>query len=193
MGPYGFYRNGGPHWGSVRLIAPVRDGLVHFPPDFVVPVRPMIGFVSLQEAAPHRGALDGGGNMDFNAVQPGSILHIRAQKPGALLYICDVHARMGDGELTGTGVEIDAATRQQLQLSSTDGALVVAVTPGSAAEKAGIRAGDVITKAGDTAVHSPDDLSDALSEAKPGDHMAIQVERGGNQLTLDATLGQRAN
>lgn len=106
VGPYGFYRNGGPHWGSIRLVAPVKDNLVHFPPDFVVPVRPMIGYVSLESVAPHQ--IDTGGNMDFNAVQPGSTIHIRAQKQGGLMTLMDVHARMGDGELTATGVEIDA-------------------------------------------------------------------------------------
>ena len=107
VGPYGFYRNGGPHWGSIRLIAPVRDGFVHFPPDFVVPERPMIGVISLASAAPHQ--IDTGGNTDFNSYMAGSIVHIRAQKPGGLMSLGDVHARMGDGELTGTGVEIDSA------------------------------------------------------------------------------------
>ena len=107
VGPYGFYRNGGPNWGNWRCVAPVRDGLIHFPPDFVVPVRPMIGVVQLESWAPN--AIDHGGNMDFNAIQPGSTVHIRAQKPGGLLYLGDVHARMGDGELTGAGVEIDSA------------------------------------------------------------------------------------
>lgn len=107
VGPYGFYRNGGPHWGSIRLIAPVRDGLVHFPPDFVVPIRPMIGVVQLESVAGYE--IDHGGNMDFNSIQPGSTVHIRAQKPGGGLSLGDVHARMGDGELTGTGVEIDSA------------------------------------------------------------------------------------
>ncbi len=115
VGLYGFYRNGGPHWGSVRLLAPVRDGLVHFPPDFVVPVRPMIGYVHFESVAPYQ--IDHGGNMDFNSVQPGSTLHIRAQKPGAYLYLCDVHARMGDGELTATGVEIDAAVTLKVDRS----------------------------------------------------------------------------
>lgn len=115
VGPYGFYRNGGPHWGSVRLIAPVRDGLVHFPPDFVVPVRPMIGVIALASVAPHQ--IDHGGNMDFNAIQPGSTVHIRAQKPGGLLTLGDVHARMGDGELTGTGVEIDSAVTLKVDRS----------------------------------------------------------------------------
>lgn len=109
VGPYGFYRNGGPFWGSVRLVAPVRDRLIHFPPDFVVPIRPMIGVVQLASVAPHAGALDQGGNMDFNSIQPGSTVHLRSQKPGGYLSFGDVHARMGDGELTGTGVEIDSA------------------------------------------------------------------------------------
>lgn len=115
VGPYGFYRNGGPFWGSMRCIAPVRDGLVHFPPDFVVPVRPMIGYLSLESVAPYQ--IDHGGNMDFNAVQPGSTIHIRAQKDGGLLFLGDVHARMGDGELTGTGVEIDSAVTLKVDRS----------------------------------------------------------------------------
>ena len=115
VGPYGFYRNGGPHWGSLRLIAPVRDGLVHFPPDFVVPVRPMIGVVQLESVAPHQ--IDTGGNMDFNAIQPGSTVHVKAQKPGGLLTLGDVHARMGDGELTGTGVEIDSTITMRVDRS----------------------------------------------------------------------------
>ena len=105
--PYGFYRNGGPNWGNWRCLAPVRDGLIHFPPDFVVPVRPMIGVVQLEPWA--ASAIEHGGNMDFNAIQPGSTVHIRAQKPGGLFSLGDVHARMGDGELTGAGVEIDSA------------------------------------------------------------------------------------
>ena len=106
-GPYGFYRNGGPHWGSIRLVAPVRDGLVHFPPDFVVPTRPMIGYIALESVAPFQ--IDHGGNTDYNSYQAGSTVHIRVQKPGALMMLTDVHARMGDGELTATGVEIDSA------------------------------------------------------------------------------------
>ena len=115
VGPYGFYRYGGPHWGSMRGIGPVRDGLVHFPPDFVVPVRPMIGVVAVESVAPYE--IDHGGNMDFNSVQPGSTIHLRAQKPGARLSFGDVHARMGDGELTGTGVEIDSALTLRIDRS----------------------------------------------------------------------------
>ncbi len=113
--PYGFYRNAGPHWGYWRCVAPVRDGLIHFPPDFVVPVRPMIGVIELASVAPH--PIDHGGNMDFNAVQPGSTVHIRAQKAGGLLSIGDAHARMGDGELTAAGVEIDTTVTLRVDRS----------------------------------------------------------------------------
>lgn len=118
VGPYGFYRNGGPHWGSMRMVAPVRDGLVHFPPDFVVPARPMIGYIALAtlaSAGPHQ--IESGGNTDFNSYQAGSTVHIQAQKEGGLMTLTDVHARMGDGELTGTGVEIDSAITLKISRS----------------------------------------------------------------------------
>jgi len=115
VGPYGFYRNGGPHWGYTRNVAPVRDGLIHFPPDFVVPVRPMIGVIQLESVAPH--SIDHGGNMDFNSIQPGSTVHIRAQQKGGGLSLGDTHGRMGDGELTGAGVEIDTVVTLKVDRS----------------------------------------------------------------------------
>ncbi len=55
----------------------------------------------------------GGHDQDYEnnheSYQAGSTVHIRAQKPGGLMTLTDVHARMGDGELTATGVEIDSA------------------------------------------------------------------------------------
>lgn len=107
VGPYGYYNNGGPFRGSLRSVAPVRDGLLHFPPDFVVPIKPMIGVIQLEAVTNNYCA--SGGNMDYNSICPGSTVYIRAQKSGGYLYLGDVHARMGDGELTATGVEIDSA------------------------------------------------------------------------------------
>ncbi len=109
VGPYGYYNNGGPFRCDLRSVAPVRDGLLHFPPDFVVPVRPMIGVVQLQPALERPTPWNHGGNMDYNSICAGSAVHIRAQRPGGHFFVGDVHARMGDGELTATGVEIDAA------------------------------------------------------------------------------------
>lgn len=110
VGPYGYYNNGGPFRGSLRSVAPVKDGLLHFPPDFVVPVRPMIGVIQLAPASQHPGGgWNHGGNLDYNTIRAGSTVHIRVQQYEGHLFVGDVHARMGDGELTGTGVEIDSA------------------------------------------------------------------------------------
>ncbi|HCR18088.1 MAG TPA: hypothetical protein DIU35_11450, partial [Candidatus Latescibacteria bacterium] len=53
VGPYGYYNNGGPFRGSLRSVAPVKDDLLHFPPDFVVPIRPMIGVMQLAPVSEH--------------------------------------------------------------------------------------------------------------------------------------------
>jgi amidase len=107
-GPYGYSNNHGPVRGPMRVLTPIKDGMVHFPPDFVVPVRPMIGVVHLAAAAALPFSIwDSGGNLDFNSIRAGSTVYIRAQRYGGLLTIGDAHAYMSDGELTGTGVEID--------------------------------------------------------------------------------------
>ena len=108
VGPFGYYNNGGPFRGSLRTVAPVKNGLIEFPPDFTVPVRPMLGVVRLEAVSHHPCAWNHGGNMDFNSIRAGATVYIRAQKAGGYLFVGDAHARMGDGELTGTGVEIDS-------------------------------------------------------------------------------------
>jgi amidase len=44
---------------------------------------------------------------------------LRAQVEGALLYIGDVHAAMGDGEVSGTGIEIGARVTVRVGLGDT--------------------------------------------------------------------------
>src|SRR6185436_6230179 len=107
-GPYGYSNNHGPVRGPMRVLTPIKDGMAHFPPDFVVPIRPMIGVVHLQTAAALPFNIwDSGGNLDFNSIRAGSTVYIRAQRYGGMLTLGDAHAYMSDGELTGTGVEID--------------------------------------------------------------------------------------
>jgi len=107
-GPYGYCNNHSPWRGPLRYLVPIKDGMVHFLPDFVIPIRPMIGVVQLQSAAALPFSIwDNGGNFDFNSIRPGSTVYIRAQRYGGMLTIADAHAYMSDGELTGTGVEID--------------------------------------------------------------------------------------
>lgn len=89
----------------------VRDGVVHFSDELRFSVKPMLGVIGV---APAEGEVltfapgSHGGNMDINAAEPGSTVYLPVRAPGALLAIGDVHARMGDGELTGGGLDIAA-------------------------------------------------------------------------------------
>jgi putative serine protease PepD len=69
-----------------------------------------------------------------------------------------------------------------------DGAQVVQVAPGSPAQTAGIRAGDVITRFGDYPIHTPQGLTAAVHEQPPGATATISLTRAGRPATVHATL-----
>src|SRR5262245_59875417 len=74
-----------------------------------LPLRPMLGCVgvaparkeAISTAAP--GAF--GGNMDYAFMGAGVKLMLPVSEPGALLFVGDGHARQGEGEVVGTGLE----------------------------------------------------------------------------------------
>jgi acetamidase/formamidase len=74
-----------------------------------LPLRPMLGCVgvaparkeAISTAAP--GAF--GGNMDYAFMGAGVKLMLPVNEPGALLFLGDGHARQGEGEVAGTGLE----------------------------------------------------------------------------------------
>jgi S1-C subfamily serine protease len=67
------------------------------------------------------------------------------------------------------------------------------VRAGSPAEKAGLKADDVITKIGDYEVPDLEAMTSALRSYKSGDTVAIIVRRGSELTTLTATLGTRGS
>lgn len=72
-----------------------------------------------------------------------------------------------------------------------DGIRIVDVMEGSAAEEAGLRSGDRIQEIdGDPTDHSGD-ISRAIRRFQPGDSIRILVERDGEQVSVNATLGER--
>jgi S1-C subfamily serine protease len=81
--------------------------------------------------------------------------------------------------------------RRQVGTERTDGALVIDVTAGSAAENAGIRAGDVITGFGDQDIEDSADLGSAVSDLEPGDEVEVHLDRGGDDVTVDLVVGSR--
>ena len=74
---------------------------------------------------------------------------------------------------------------------TADGVLIESVTPGSAAESAGFQQGDVIVAMDGEPVTETADLAGVLRSKVPGDTIVITVERGGQQVDLTATLGER--
>jgi amidase len=104
---------------ATRMV-PVRDGWVYFSDRIKFPVRPMIGVIGTAPAGegiataypgPH------GGNMDNLYVSTGAKVHLPVAVPGALLGLGDVHASMGDGEVSMVGVEIAAEVTVRVDLA----------------------------------------------------------------------------
>jgi hypothetical protein len=69
-----------------------------------------------------------------------------------------------------------------------EGVQLNGVREGSPAEKAGLKAGDIILKFGDRTVKNIYDYTYALQDHRPGDVVPIVVRRGAETLTLTATL-----
>ncbi|MCO6454446.1 MAG: M20/M25/M40 family metallo-hydrolase [Pirellulaceae bacterium] len=72
-----------------------------------------------------------------------------------------------------------------------EGYALMGVAPGSPADKAGLRAGDVIIKLGEATIRGLEDIDLALRKQKPGDQVNVIVLRGEEQVTLKVTLGER--
>jgi putative serine protease PepD len=70
------------------------------------------------------------------------------------------------------------------------GAELVSVQAGSPAADAGLQNGDVITAVGDRPITTSTELSAAVRSARPGDTVTLTVRRGGQTLTVQATLAE---
>lgn len=110
----------------------------------------------------------------------------------------DVAARIKD-QIVATGKvqhaklgvsiqDVGQGFADSFNLASPEGALVANVERGSAAEKAGLKAGDVVRKANGQTIVASSDLPGMLAVAKPGDKVALDVWREGKIVRLNATL-----
>lgn len=95
-----------------------------------------------------------------------------------------VYAQVGvipDPEYRGVGARIRQNTVQGQP----------PVTPGGPADKAGLKAGDVITKLGDRPVTGYEELFSEIWSHKPGESVKVTYQRDGKEATTTVTLGQR--
>lgn len=109
-----------------------------------------------------------------------------ATRPGALtlIYTPPPQPMAGGGERPYLGTLPD--------MSSTPGGVRISGTgPGSPAEKAGLKAGDILIKIGAKDIKGLEDMQAALVGHKPGDVVEIVVRRGEETVTVTATLSRR--
>jgi len=116
-----------PGWGQlidqvdapVTRIFRVEDGTIHMNDRVSFPIRPMVGVIGV---APESGeainflAGQHGGNLDNALHGPGATVMLPVRQSGGMLAIGDMHASMGDGEVSGTGVEIDGEVLVRVRL-----------------------------------------------------------------------------
>jgi amidase len=85
-----------------------------------LPLRPMLGCIGVAPARKEAistatpGAF--GGNMDYAWMTAGVKLMLPVYEPGALLFLGDGHARQGEGEVAGTGLETSMDVEFSVQL-----------------------------------------------------------------------------
>jgi serine protease Do len=97
------------------------------------------------------------------------------------------HARLG--------VEVQPLNQSladSFKLKTPNGALVAKVTPDSAADKAGIKVGDVILKFNGASVLDAGQLSQKVGIMTPGDKASVEIWRDGKSVSLTATIGNAA-
>jgi S1-C subfamily serine protease len=105
-----------------------------------------------------------------------------------------------------SALPVNQQVAKLFHLPTTTGLLVQDVSTGSGAYKAGLKAGttavvvqgesykvggDIIVAINGTPATSYEQLRDAVSQAKPGDKMKLEIYRNGSKKTITATLGQR--
>ncbi|WP_416404431.1 trypsin-like peptidase domain-containing protein [Arthrobacter sp. LFS091] len=90
------------------------------------------------------------------------------------------------------GVSVRAKSSTGSDSSFSVGAEVASVTSGSAAAKAGLKVGDVVTKFGDYAVSDPNQLTAAVREQPAGAKVKVTILRGGQSQEVEVTLDAAA-
>ncbi len=85
-----------------------------------IPLHPFLGCVGVApangEARSSIAPAEYGGNMDAPEATTGNTLYLPVNVAGALLYLGDGHAAMGDGEIDGTAVEISMKVKLRVDV-----------------------------------------------------------------------------
>lgn len=86
--------------------------------------------------------------------------------------------------------EVTQALADSLNLKKPQGALVNAIERGGAAERAGLRVGDVVTRIGEIEIRQSSELHALIANLKPGSNVNLEVVRDGKSKTLTAQVSK---
>ena len=103
----------------VTKIIRIEGEMAHFDDRIRFPIRPMVGVIGTApttEVVPTLYPGPHGGNMDHQDVTVGSRVYLPVFVEGALFGLGDVHAAMGDGEISMLGIEICAEVTVGIEL-----------------------------------------------------------------------------
>ncbi len=90
-----------------------------------------------------------------------------------------------------TVASINPEIAAQNQLDVDYGGYITQVNPGDPAADAGIQVDDIITAIGDQQIDQDNSFTEILFARQPGETVSVTIDRGGEQSTVDVTLGER--
>lgn len=114
---------------------------------------------------------------------------------GFAIPMDDVASMVSDlvknGYVTGKpimGISVADVDESVTSYGVPQGAIIRVVTPDLCGAKAGLQAGDIVTKIDNTDVTSASDLTSAIGNYKPGDKVNLTIFRSGETKTVEVTL-----
>jgi Do/DeqQ family serine protease len=124
----------------------------------------------------------GGGNVGIGFAIPANMAM------NSIKQIID-HGEVKRGQLGIVIQDITDDLAQAFNLPNDNGVLVAQVAPGSSAEKAGVKNGDVVLKVSGTPVNSAAELRNAIGLRRLGEQVTLNIYRQGKTITLNASIG----
>ena len=100
------------------------------------------------------------------------------------------NGRVRRGQLGIVVLEIPSEEASNLGVTQGPGVVVYQVQSGSAADRAGLRRGDVITALNGTEVNDPNSFRNTIASTAPGSDVTLTVRRDGTEQQVRATLGE---
>lgn len=98
--------------------------------------------------------------------------------------------KVSRGQLGIVVLKIPSEEASKMGIDRGPGVFVYEVQPGSAADRAGLRKGDVITALNGKSINDPNAFRNLIAAIPPGSEVTLTIKRGGSEQQVRATLGE---